>query len=287
MTLDSAIRNSMTRLPAFPATIHKVMGLINNPDSSLTELVEVIRLDQSITANILRMCNSAYFGLRHKVDNVHDAIMYLGRQNIVRAVMAAGTSRFFKSTPGYEAEARELWEHAVGTALLAQILARKISRREDSSLFTAAILHDIGKIVLGEFVKDKYAEIKKIVSEQSRSFLEAEEKVLGMNHATLGGMIAAQWKFPEDIRDAIAFHHRPDRLRGKTDPMPWVVHLADQGCLMLGIGRGADGLAYDGLDGALGCLKLTQQDFEEALAQLVREMDNAREMIGIVHSPPN
>jgi len=111
----------------------------------------------------------------------------------------------------------------VGTALMAQILARKIFRREDSSLFTAAILHDIGKIVLGEFVRDKYAEIKKIVSEQSRSFLEAEEKVLGMNHATLGGMIAANWKFPEDIRNAIAFitgriarQARQTRCRGSS-----------------------------------------------------------------------
>ena len=287
MSMDSAIKKAVNGLPAFPATVHRVTALINDPDSSMAELVDVVRLDQSITANILRMCNSAYFGLRHKVDNVHDAIMYLGRQNIVRAVMAAGTSRFFKSTPGYEAEARELWEHAVGTALLAQILARRVFRLEDSSLFTAAILHDIGKIVLGEFVKDKYAEIKKLVVEQSRSFLEAEEKVLGMNHATLGGVIAARWKFPEDIRDAIAFHHRPDRLQGKTDPMPWVVHLADQGCLMLGIGRGADGLAYDGIDGAMGKLGLTQPDFEEALAQLVKEMDSARELIGIVHASLN
>jgi putative nucleotidyltransferase with HDIG domain len=287
MNLDSAIKSSMTKLPAFPATVHRVTSLINNPDSSMTELVDVIRLDQAITANILRMCNSAYFGLRHKVDNVQDAIMYLGRQNIVRAVLAAGTSRFFKNTPGYEAEAKDLWEHAVGTALLAQILARKILRREDSSLFTAAILHDIGKIVLGEFVRDKYAEIKKIVSEQSRSFLEAEEKVLGMNHATLGGMIAANWKFPEDIRNAIAFHHRPDRLPSKTEPMPWIVHLADQGCIMLGIGRGADGLAYEGLDGAMNRLGLSQQDFEEALAQLVREMDTARDMVGIVQSTAN
>ena len=117
MNLDSAIKSSMTKLPAFPATVHRVTSLINNPDSSMTELVDVIRLDQSITANILRMCNSAYFGLRHKVDNVQDAILYLGRQNVVRAVLAAGTSRFFKNTPGYESEARELWEHAVGTAL--------------------------------------------------------------------------------------------------------------------------------------------------------------------------
>jgi hypothetical protein len=91
----------------------------------------------------------------------------------------------------------------------------------------------------------------------------------------------------EDIRNAIAYHHRPDRLPDKTATMPWIVHLADQGCLMLGIGRGADGLAYDGMDGALSRLGLSQQDFEESLAQLVKEMDTAREMIGIVQPAAN
>ena len=287
MSMDSAIKKAVNGLPAFPATVHRVTALINDPDSSMAELVDVVRLDQSITANILRMCNSAYFGLRHKVDNVQDAILYLGRQNIVRAVMAAGASRFFRNTPGYEAEAKVMWEHAVGTALLAQILSKKVTGREETSLFTAAILHDIGKIVLGAFVKDKYAEIKKIVSGESRSFLEAEEKVLGMNHATLGGLIAASWKFPEEIRQAIAFHHRPDRLASGNGLMPWLVHLADQGCLMLGIGQGSDGLAYDGLDEAMKRLGLAQADFEAALARLVKELDNARELVGIVQPSPH
>ena len=150
MILNNDIGKSLNRLPAFPATVHKVTSLINNPDSSLSELVEVIRLDQAITTNILRMSNSAYFGLRHKVDNVYDAIMYLGRQNVFRAVMAAGISRFFQDAPGYETEAKELWEHSVSTALLSQILARKIIELEDSRLFTAALLHDIGKVILGE-----------------------------------------------------------------------------------------------------------------------------------------
>ena len=206
MSMDSAIKKAVNGLPAFPATVHRVTALINDPDSSMAELVDVVRLDQSITANILRMCNSAYFGLRHKVDNVQDAILYLGRQNIVRAVMAAGASRFFRNTPGYEAEAKVMWEHAVGTALLAQILSKKVTGREETSLFTAAILHDIGKIVLGAFVKDKYAEIKKIVSGESRSFLEAEEKVLGMNHATLGGLIAANWNNAQDIVPIVLGH---------------------------------------------------------------------------------
>ena len=105
-------------------------------------------------------------------------------------------SRFFKDTPGYEAEAKELWEHAVGTALMSQILAKKILKREDPQLFTAALLHDIGKIILGEFVSEKYHEIKNSMSVRSCSFLEAEEEVLGMNHAGIGGVITAAWHFP-------------------------------------------------------------------------------------------
>jgi putative nucleotidyltransferase with HDIG domain len=282
MNLDSKIGKSLNRLPAFPATVHKVTSLINNPDSSLSELVDVIRLDQAITANILRMCNSAYFGLRHKVDNVHDAIMYLGKQNVVRAVLAAGTSRFFKDTPGYEAEAKDLWEHAVGSALMSQILAKKILKREDQQLFTAALLHDIGKIILGEFVSEKYHEIKNGMSARSCSFLEAEEEVLGLNHAGIGGTITAAWNFPQEIQQAIAYHHRPDRHPSTSSPMPWLIHLADQGCLMMGIGWGTDGLSYHGLDEAMSRFGFTHKDFEEAMSLLFTELDSARELIGIV-----
>ena len=284
MTLDSRIGKSLNRLPAFPATVHKVTALINNPDSSLSELVEVIRLDQAITANILRMCNSAYFGLRHKVDNVHDAIMYLGKQNVVRAVMTAGMSSFFKDTPGYESEATDLWEHAVGTALMSQILARKILKCEDPQLFTAALLHDIGKIILGEFVSEKYREIKNSMSVRSCSFLEAEEEVLGMNHAEIGGVITAAWHFPQDIQQAIAYHHRPDRHPATASPMPWLIHLADQGCLIMGIGNGTDGLSYHGLNEAMSRFGFTNKEFEEAMSLLFADLASAQELIGIVQS---
>ncbi len=281
MNVD-VIKKSMARLPAFPATIHKVTQLINDPDSSLPELVQVIRLDQAITANILRMCNSAYFGLRHKVDNVQDAVMYMGRQNIVRAVLAAGSSRFFKDTPGYEAEARELWEHAVGTALMAQILSKKILKRDDSRLFTAALLHDIGKIVMGEFVKEKYSEFKTALTDEDRSFLEAEETILGMNHAELGGIIAGAWNFPKEITQAISGHHRPDLAADAENQVTWIVHLADQACLMLGIGRGTDGLAYRELDQSLHLFGLSPKDLEAAMATLVKELEESKDLVGIV-----
>lgn len=282
MELTSKIWRSLNRLPPFPATVHKVTCLINNPDSSLSELVEVIRLDQGITANILRMSNSAYFGLRYKVDNVHDAIMFLGKQNVVRAVMTAGASRFFKDTPGYEVEAKDLWEHAVGTALMSQILAKKILKHEDPQLFTAALLHDIGKIILGEFVSEKYHEIKNVMSVRSCSLLGAEEEVLGVNHAGIGGMICAAWRFPEDIQQAITYHHRPDCHPVTASPVPWLIYLADQACLMMGIGFGTDGLSYHVRDEAMSRFGFTNKDFEEATTLLFAELDNACELIGIV-----
>ena len=284
MILNNDIGKSLNRLPAFPATVHKVTSLINNPDSSLSELVEVIRLDQAITTNILRMSNSAYFGLRHKVDNVYDAIMYLGRQNVFRAVMAAGISRFFQDTPGYETEARELWEHSVGTALMSQILARKIIEHEDSRLFTAALLHDIGKVILGEFVSEKYHDIKNLISLRACSFLDAEEEVLGVNHAEIGGVITKIWNFPQDIQQAIAYHHRPDRHPATASPMPWLIHLADQSCLIMGIGNGTDGLSYHVLDEAMSRYGFTNKDFEVAMSLLFTELDSARELIGIVQT---
>ncbi len=282
LNLDSTIGKSLSRLPVFPAIVHRVISLIDDPGCSISELVDVIRLDQAITANILIMCNSAYFGLRHKVDNVNDAIMYLGRQNTVRAVLAAGCSSLFKYTPGYKSDAKSLWEHAVGSALLSQILAKKILNRDDLQLFTAALLHDIGKVILGEFVSEKYLEIKNTMSARSCSFLQAEEEILGVNHAEIGKVITGAWNFPQDIQQAIAFHHRPDLCPGADSPMPWLIHLADQGCHMMGIGIGTDGLSYHALDEAMSRYGITHEAYEDAMLLFVQELNNAREIVGIV-----
>ena len=197
--------------------------------------------------------------------------------------MIGSASRFFKDTPGYEAEEKELWKHAVGTALMSQILAKKILKYEDSQLFTAALLRDIGKVILDEFVGENYPEIKSTMSMRSCSFLEAEEEVLGVNHARSASDHRSM-AFPPNIQHAIAYHHRPDRHPGTDCHMPWLIHLADQGCLMMGIGGGTDGLSYHGLDEAMSRFGFTHKDYEEAMALLFRELDNARELVGIVQS---
>ena len=284
MKLNKRILKSIRTLPPFPVTIQKVMALAGDPDSSLTELAAVIRLDQAITANILRICNSAYFGLRRPVDNVGDAIMHMGKKNVLRAVMAAGLSRYFRTAKGYDVKGGDLWEHAVAVALMSQICAARLSVPDDPRLFTAGVLHDIGKMVMGEFVEEAWQKIRELTEEKKYSFLEAEEEVIGVNHAVLGGEIALIWKFPDEILKAIAFHHRPDLLTD-GDLVPWIVYLFNQVCHVMGIGVGTDALAYRAVGDVAGRFQFKQRDLEDMMARLHRSMQEAREMVSIVSGP--
>ncbi|MGZ3578138.1 MAG: HDOD domain-containing protein [Syntrophales bacterium] len=281
MIADKIIK-SIKNIPAFPAVAMKVMALIDDSNYSIMDVADVIKYDQAIAANILRICNSAYFGLRHRVVTINDAVMRLGQQNIVRAVQAAGVSTFYRKAKGYGLQANKLWEHSVGVALMTQILSKKIFNCEDARLYTTALLHDIGKVIMGEFVDESFSQIHDLVSKEGISFLDAEGKIIGINHAELGGRIASHWNFPKDMSDAIIYHHRPDLMEDGDNSGAWLVYLADQACIMMGIGLGSDGLAYQGLSEVIIKFKLRQRDFEECIMLMLEDLDRARELIGMV-----
>lgn len=280
--IDSILK-SIDKIPAFPATIQKVVELLHNEDYSVHDVVNVIRYDQAVTANILKISNSAYFGSRQRIKSIQDAVIYLGQQQLIRAVQTAGISKYFRTGGrGYVTQSKDLWEHSVAVALMSQILSRKLLSREDPVLYTAALLHDVGKIVLGEYVHESYEQIRSRVAEIQCSFLEAEEAILGINHAELGGRIAARWNFPAEIRDAIAFHHRPDLLMAASNNNAWLVYLSDQACLMYGIDGGVDALAYQGLEDVMRHFNLRAVDLEKSFITLHDELAVARDFIDIM-----
>jgi len=281
-TVDRILK-SISTLPAFPATGNKVAQLLSKPDYSVAEIANVIKLDPSITANILKMANSVYFGTRQKISTINDAVVHLGQKNLLRAIQTAGVSKYYKKgAGGYYDKATDLWEHSVAVALMSQIISKKITGEEDTTLYTAALLHDVGKIIMGEFVRDSLAKISALVSTQRVSFVEAEQFVIGINHAELGGKIAAYWNFPVEIREAISFHHRPDLLEKEEKMMPWIVYMADQACLMLGLGGGIDGLSYRAVDQVLKKFNLRMKDLEMSMVLLTDDLNRARELINIV-----
>lgn len=283
MKIIDRILKSINTIPAFPATGNKVAQLLNKPDYSVFQVANVIKYDPSITANILKMANSPYFGPQHKISSIHDAVIYLGQKSLLRAIQTSGISKYYKKgTPGYYDKATDLWEHSVAVALMSQILSKKITGREDTTLYTAALLHDVGKIIMGEFVRDSLKKISEIVNTQKLSFLEAEEIVLGINHADLGGRIAEYWNFPVEIKDAVSYHHRPDLLEKEEKIMPWIVYMADQACLMMGVGGGVDGLAHRAVSQLLKKFSLRMKDLEMSMVMLSDDMNRAKEIINIV-----
>ncbi|MHB8092321.1 MAG: HDOD domain-containing protein [Syntrophales bacterium] len=282
MRIDEIIK-SVDKLPSFPLTVFKVGELLRTDDYSASDIVDLIKYDQAIAANIVKMSNSPYFGARQRIGSLRDAVVFLGRENLLRIVQTAGVSRFFKKEGrGYVEKAREIWEHSVAVALMSQILSRKIFKKEDGKLYLSALLHDVGKMVMGELVYDSFAEISKLVSGGGYSFLEAEKEIIGIDHAELGGKIAEKWNFPRDVVDAISFHHRPDLLEGAENMMAWLVYLADQVCLISGYTGGFDGLAHRGINEIMEKFDFHERDLELGMIQLVEELKHAEEVLGIV-----
>ena len=270
------IINFIDRLPPFPFVAMKIISMARDENISMKEIAEVVQHDPSITANVLKWCNSPFFGLRRKVTSIHEALVYLGIKYLIEIVMLSSCASYLdKKLVGYELEQGELWHHSVACAILSQILAEKVGYQEKTLLFTGGLLHDIGKIVLGEFVKEALLKIKMLIA-RGKDFLEAEREVLGMDHAELGAKIGEKWNFPEEILRLIAYHHRPKETK---DPAVALVHIADAGVLMLGIGAGMDGLAYKAKDEAYKLLGLKEKDLMSCMGDLWAELVEIEETI--------
>ena len=281
MILDKILK-SIDHIPAFPITILKVNEMLRNDDYSVADMVNLIKYDQAMAANIMKMGNSAYFGSRQKICTLRDAVVYLGRSNLIRIVQTAGVSRYFKQKGrGYVEKANELWEHSVAVAIMSQILSRKVQKCEDEKLYLAALLHDVGKMVMGEFVNESFETIARLVAEGGYSFLEAEEAVIGINHAELGGKIAERWNFPEEIVVALTYHHRPDLIEKNDNIIMWLVYLADQVCILTGFTGGFDGLAHRGVSEVMKKFEFYEKDLELGMIKLVEELKHAKDVLEI------
>lgn len=229
--------------PNMPGVATKLLVMLDDPDVSASQIEEIVRLDPGITANILKLTNSAYFGFASRISSIEQAVILLGAKRIIQLVIATCVNTVMdKTVSGYELPEGELWRHSIAVSVTAESLAKKIKIDASSEVFTAALLHDVGKLVLGGFVKK---DITKIEDETSRGipFHEAEQKVLGTDHAEVGAQILQNWSFPPQIVRAVRRHHSPD-FGEDSDTLTDIVHVADMLCLMIGIGVGREGLHY-------------------------------------------
>lgn len=275
------ILSLVKHVPPFPKVAQRVSEMLNDPEVSAAALAEVIQYDQVITANVLKICNAAYFGLPRKVSSLDEALVIVGNDTLRDIIITSSSARFYKGAAGegYKLDQGELWKHSIAVGIMAKELVKYVKGVEPGSAYTAGLLHDIGKRFLSSFVADDFKKIMMRVVQDNSSFVEAEKELLGASHAELGGMIMSQWDFPKEIELAVLQHHDPDAL--EKDPLTAIVALANALVISMGIGVGADGLSVKMQGGGLKRFGITSMHLELCMANLLMEIDRAQELFHI------
>lgn len=269
-------------LKPMPAVINQVLDLIDQPDSSMSQIADVIQYDPVITASVLRLCNSAYFGLKQPAESIKDAVTLLGTDQILEIVLMNSSAKIMAGDKdGYGLHEGAMWKYSVSSALIAKQIARKLKLDNRNTIFTAALLKDIGKIVLDRFIKNSFEKITHLVVHESYSFKEAEKKIIGVDHTELGGMIAKMWKFSPKMVSIIRNHHLTDISMARDKEIA-VVYLADCICMMIGIGVGSDGLAYRFNEHVITELGLLPDDISKIIAEFVPAMEQVETLFHLV-----
>jgi putative nucleotidyltransferase with HDIG domain len=232
---------------------------------------------------LLKICNSAFFGLPCKVESVRDAIALLGLDQIVELVLLNGTAENFKDEPdGYGLGEGELWHHAVLSAHVAKVLAQNHGLADKKHLvFTAGLLKDIGKIIMGRFVAFSYEKINILVHSKGYSFNEAEKEIIGMNHEELGAQVGKKWRFSDKLIYIIRHHHMTDESC-RNDPETALVYLADIVCMMIGFGTSLDGLAYRFYGEVLDRMDLTEKDLQSIVFDTGERRQKIEKLLNLV-----
>jgi len=256
--------------PGMPVTAAKLLKMLDNPDSTAAEIEEVLRYDAGLTANILKLTNSAYFGIPSKVSSVRQAIMMLGWKRLLQLVMTMCMSTVMKKPiVGYDLPQGALWRHSVAVSVAAEAVVKALKIPEAEEVFTAALLHDVGKLVLGGFVKNDMDQIKAMVA-KGIAFEVAEYMVIGTDHAEIGANILKKWDFPQDLVNAVNWHHDPETCENHCT-------LSD-----IGFGRDTEGARIEPSPSVTDRLGLEPVDIEVLVEQTLEGVNKLSDelMIG-------
>ncbi len=270
-----ALLQRIEQLRPMSKTIDRVLKIIEANPFTVEEIKKEIYKDQVLTANILKICNSPYYGFSQRITNLSQGIVLLGINTIKRIVISLSFKDILTSdVNSYFLKQGEFFEHALGCALMAEMIARQKQYPEPEAVFTAGLLHDIGKLVLDQVASSRFYLTMRKVFQEKISFLEAEKEILGYTHSQVGEMVGRQWHLPKLLVEVIAYHHSPEKAQEFRAAVA-IVHIADVICRMAGIGCGAVGLTNPVNPYALRILNLNAQEIDnliEKLPEVVNEI---------------
>jgi len=268
------IKKAIETFPDFPVASQRIIQIVSNLVIDYSELEEALRYDPGLTANILRLANSAQFGGgRRDIDSLHGAFVLLGQRRILELVMTNVAYKLLDvQLEGYQLRHEDFLKHSIWVAVASEQFAQALKFKTKETLFTAGLLHDIGKVVMDPFLVKEQQALEDVAAQQNEvSFEKKEKAVFGINHPEAGGMLFDYWNLPEEIASAIRYHHSPEEA-DKHQQVVNIVHVADMLAYVESIGIGIEGVHYHVSDSAFEQMGIDEDTLEYVASQSVGKM---------------
>jgi putative nucleotidyltransferase with HDIG domain len=271
-------------LPAVSHAALKLVTLLDHPEGSNDEVVQVLKHDSVLTAKLLRACNSPAVGLEEPITSVDQAVLLIGHSQILQMVLSlAFGGPMAVELPGYAIEANELWRHSLTAATSAEVLVRNgvDVGAEASVAFTVGLLHDIGKLVMVHVLTPEAQNaVRQRVTEGHQAIVEAEHEVFGTDHAEVGACLLKSWQLPDEIVEAVAHHHHPVYLPHPR--LSVIAHLSNCVAHLAGSAPGWEAYALRAEGAPMEQLHLDFEKLEQVIIAVRESTDRINQFMGIV-----
>jgi len=274
-------------LPTLPVVAKKVNIFLYDPKSNTSDLARIIEKDQSITAKVLKFVNSSYYALPQRVTSIKQAITLLGYKQISHIVMTLSIFNTLKGTSNQYFNRRDFWMHSIATAIMSVNLAKYCMYNNIEDVFTAALLHDIGKVFMDGFLHEEFAKIIDESSNKNISFYEAELKLFDVDHAMIGEWVARAWMLPLKIIAAIKHHHQElENRKGlsvSNELFIDFIRLADIIVRREKYGKNGDGKSYSPelSESLFKRLPIYEDDINNLLRDLKKEIQESETILSL------
>jgi putative nucleotidyltransferase with HDIG domain len=260
-------------VPTLPGVFEKVSALVEDPDTGAEDIAAVISSDQALSAKILRVVNSALHGFPGRISSVTHALIILGFDVVQGLVLTTSVFDMMISKGMHG-----LWAHSLGCAVTAGVIARKVEYPHPEEISIAALLHDIGKVIMKTEIPNETEQVVALVKAKDISVREAEEEVLGLTHTTVGRWISEEWNLPHKLTEPIRYHHNPTLSKVAEVPTA-IVHVANSFVKANGFGSGGDDLVPPIHPKAWDRLNISDALLEEIVREMTEQLLDAEEFL--------
>ncbi|HOK41249.1 MAG TPA: HDOD domain-containing protein [bacterium] len=273
-------------VPTLSVVATKLATVLQDKKSSAQEVANIIKNDQALTSKVLKLVNSAYYGFSQKISTIRHATTILGFNmltSIALSITIFDTLKLGKEKEIFNPE--EFWKHSIGVAICSRLLAEKLLLKESETIFVAGLIHDIGKIIEEQYLREEFLQIIEILKQEKISILEAEKRVMGIDHTYIGSVVANSWQLPPILIDTIKFHHfyspslnsKPQHLISTA-----IVHFADILVKTQLFGFSGDNIIPSLIKEYWLALNIKKEEVENIIKQLPDELNKSLEMLDII-----